>query len=64
MGVIAIAKGKIAVTSGDTSGYPMVCVCALRHSVVVGCAHLVLHVCAARYSVMLQSSAFDCMTSY
>jgi hypothetical protein len=66
MGVIAIlsAKGKIAGTSGDTSGYPMVLVCALCHSVVLVCANLVSHVCAPRYIVMLQSSVFDCLTSY
>jgi hypothetical protein len=58
------AKGKIAGTSGDTSGYPLLLVCALNDSLVLVCAHLVSHVCVLRYSVMLQSSVFDCLTSY
>jgi hypothetical protein len=43
---------------------PMVSLCALRRIPVLLCAHLVSHVCAPRYSVMLQSSLFDCLTSY
>jgi hypothetical protein len=63
MGAIYSAKGKIVGTSGHTSGYPLVLVCALRHSLVLVCAHLVSHVCAPRYSVMLQLSVFGSLTS-
>jgi hypothetical protein len=39
-----------------------VCVCTLSYSVVLVCVRLTLHVCAPRYSVMLQFSVIDCLT--
>jgi hypothetical protein len=44
------------------TGVRVVCVCVLSYSVVVVCVHLKSHVCAPRYSVMLQSSVVYCLT--